>query len=291
MTRVLRAVAAAAFLIALVTGCTADDDVAPTSAATATDNPSEDTVEIGPQMELTFSAGRDGVLGMLLQVWQSEPVPDDDGPVTFEPSVYEVTAAIVDRLQAGLGPDAPLFDSRQYVVDAGRLDPDRPMVLSLTTRGSMAVTRDGGLTLHDAGGAVVGAIAPPTGGARFVPVDGSTVQIPVPAPPTDGTPAAPVTLSVADHALVSTEWRERSDGPSLFVDPTPWARTSGEAGWALAWAELIAAHPDADTQVMHDQLVCHGIGAVDKETWNLEPWRPDIGLLALMAARCNPTPE
>jgi hypothetical protein len=41
---------------------------------------------------------------------------------------------------------------------------------------------------------------------------------------------------------------------------------------------------------MHDQLVCHGIGAPDKATWNLEPWRPDVGLLAVLAAGCNPSP-
>ncbi len=39
---------------------------------------------------------------------------------------------------------------------------------------------------------------------------------------------------------------------------------------------------------MHDQLTCHALGAPDKETWNLEPWRPDVGLLAVLAAACNP---
>jgi hypothetical protein len=40
---------------------------------------------------------------------------------------------------------------------------------------------------------------------------------------------------------------------------------------------------------MRDQLACHALGAPDKATWNLEPWRPDVGLLLIMAAGCNPT--
>ncbi|WP_414647956.1 DUF2599 domain-containing protein [Cellulomonas sp.] len=40
---------------------------------------------------------------------------------------------------------------------------------------------------------------------------------------------------------------------------------------------------------MHDQFLCHALGAADKATWNLEPWRPDVGSMATLMARCNPT--
>ncbi|CPU68017.1 Protein of uncharacterised function (DUF2599) [Mycobacteroides abscessus] len=64
--------------------------------------------------------------------------------------------------------------------------------------------------------------------------------------------------------------------------------TAGTATAGSAGTQVVAAEPEADTPTMHDQLVCHAVGAPDKATWNLEPWRPDVGLLATMSARCNP---
>jgi hypothetical protein len=55
------------------------------------------------------------------------------------------------------------------------------------------------------------------------------------------------------------------------------------------WSALVAAEPEADAQNVRDQLTCHLIGAPDKATWNLEPWRPDVGLLETIAALCNPS--
>ncbi|MBC7292192.1 MAG: DUF2599 domain-containing protein, partial [Actinotalea sp.] len=58
------------------------------------------------------------------------------------------------------------------------------------------------------------------------------------------------------------------------------------------WSALgrrTALGTDATGPGMRDQLECHALGAPDKESWNLEPWRPDVGLLATLAARCNPT--
>ncbi|MBN0039242.1 DUF2599 domain-containing protein [Cellulosimicrobium cellulans] len=105
----------------------------------------------------------------------------------------------------------------------------------------------------------------------------------------DGPTAAwDVVVALGTQAVRSTDWGEREGGRSLAVDPTAWARAAGQAGRELVWAQVVAAEPEADTPTMHDQLVCHAVGAPDKATWNLEPWRPDVGLLATMAARCNP---
>jgi hypothetical protein len=105
----------------------------------------------------------------------------------------------------------------------------------------------------------------------------------------DGPAAAwDVVVPLGTQAVRSTDWGEREGGRSLAVDPTAWARTAGQAGQELVWAQLVAAEPEVDTPTMHDQLACHALGAPDKATWNLEPWRPDVGLLATMAARCNP---
>ena len=40
---------------------------------------------------------------------------------------------------------------------------------------------------------------------------------------------------------------------------------------------------------MDHQLRCHALGVPGKETWNLEPWRPEVDYLAYLLARCNPT--
>lgn len=98
-----------------------------------------------------------------------------------------------------------------------------------------------------------------------------------------------VTTTLGTTALRSAVWGEREGGRSIAVDPTSWARAAGAAGLDVLWTALVAAEPEADTPGMHDQLACHALGAPDKATWNLEPWRPDVGLVAVLAARCNPT--
>jgi hypothetical protein len=105
----------------------------------------------------------------------------------------------------------------------------------------------------------------------------------------DAGSGAAVTLATA--AVRDATWADRDDegGRSLQVVPTTWARTGGLAAEEGVWAQLVALEPEADSQAMHDQLTCHTIGAPDKASWNLEPWRPDVGLLATLAARCNPT--
>ncbi|MET7133980.1 DUF2599 domain-containing protein [Cellulosimicrobium sp. MI9406] len=104
----------------------------------------------------------------------------------------------------------------------------------------------------------------------------------------DDAAAWDVVVPLGTRAVRTTDWGEREGGRSLAVDPTAWARAAGQAGRELVWAQVVAAEPEADTPTMHDQLVCHAVGAPDKATWNLEPWRPDVGLLATMSARCNP---
>jgi hypothetical protein len=105
------------------------------------------------------------------------------------------------------------------------------------------------------------------------------------APPDDVT----VTTWLGAQGVRSATWGNREGGRSLAVDPTPWARQSGLVGEETAWAQLVASEPEADSSTMRDQFDCHALGATDKKTWNLEPWRPDVGFLATVAARCNPT--
>ncbi|ROS76523.1 DUF2599 domain-containing protein [Cellulomonas sp. PhB143] len=105
------------------------------------------------------------------------------------------------------------------------------------------------------------------------------------------TPPAVVaaTVTLGADALVSATWGEAEGGRSLAVVPSDWARQAGAAGADAVWSAVVAAEPDADTPGMHDQLECHALGATDKASWNLEPWRPDVGFVDTALARCNPT--
>jgi hypothetical protein len=83
---------------------------------------------------------------------------------------------------------------------------------------------------------------------------------------------------------------------TLSVTPTWWARANGgSAGGgvgALAWNELYSKFKNKGLNrnlgSMRNQLICHEIIAFLKPTWNLDEWRPDVGLLGTLAHACNP---
>lgn len=162
-----------------------------------------------------------------------------------------------------------------------------PATIALTSPGTFEPHVDGSVTVR-ADGAAVGGLAAPEG-ARLVAADDTHLEVRSATDGTSGRTDDDVTTTLGTSAVERTDWGDREGGRSLAVVPTDWAREAGQAGTDLVWAELVAADPEVDTATMHDQLECHAIGAPDKDSWNLEPWRPDVGLVATMAARCNPT--
>jgi hypothetical protein len=104
---------------------------------------------------------------------------------------------------------------------------------------------------------------------------------PVPAPP------------FVDHV----EWAKWGDMSSLRVYPTPAARAlAKQIDTKLqadeAWTEVLALSPDAAMPGLKEQFDCHWqwaeFGEPGKTSWNLEPWRPEVGADEMVAARCNP---
>jgi hypothetical protein len=160
-----------------------------------------------------------------------------------------------------------------------------PIAIELQSPGSFEINADGSVTVLDDAGTAVGGFTRPTRGARFTGVDETHVEL---TRPNDPGVRGEVSTHLGTAAIASTDWGEREGGRSVAVEPTAWTRDAGQAGAATAWAQLVDAEPEADSPGMYDQLVCHAIGAPDKARWNLEPWRPDVGLVAVMAARCNP---
>ncbi|MGY4099452.1 DUF2599 domain-containing protein [Nocardia sp. R16R-3T] len=116
------------------------------------------------------------------------------------------------------------------------------------------------------------------------------------AAPTPTTPLAALP-SVDPYAGVPlidhTTWTDGVDGPRLLVYPTEAGRREAFPNTEeRAWQEVLTHSPDADTPGMRDQFICHWVWArmvqPDKESWNLEPWRPAVGYQATVQASCNP---
>ena len=179
--------------------------------------------------------------------------------------------------------------------------------LALASPGALDVDTDGSITVLDGGGDPVAAIGPPAPPSdteddapriEVTDIDATHARVevdrirPLRGSESPGTPVRaeplPVTFVVGTQTIESATWGENEGGRSLAVDPTDWARYAGQAGLDLIHTQLVAAEPDADTSTMGDQLVCHAVGAPDKSTWNLEPWRPDVGLILTATAQCNP---
>ncbi|GAB6938927.1 hypothetical protein JCM11754A_24540 [Isoptericola variabilis] len=230
------------------------------------------------------------------------------GDVTLEVSVPGATlddphVRVTPDAQAGTATvtlERSVFDDAADADDAddadGTDDTGDPVVLALTSGGSFEPRVDGSVTVRtgkaagtaDTEGTAVGGLSPPQG-ARLVAADATHLEVRPLADAASGRPDDDVTTTLGTSAVERTDWGDREGGRSLAVVPTAWAREAGQAGTDLVWAELVAADPEVGTATMHDQLECHAIGAPDKDSWNLEPWRPDVGLVATMAARCNPT--
>lgn len=276
---------AAAVLAAALAGCTA-----PPSPDTATPAP---TPEGTRSAEIVLSGGdavrQDGTVVPVggVELWVRTL------------SVVDPTVSPADGADVQVGvttPESPV--PRVPVLD-----------LAGPPGSTVDVLDDDSVVVRDAGGAVVAGIGAPVldeaaraAGARVevgqdgpdavswdlvrdavVRTDGAVAEASV--------PAASVAGILSAGALESATWRDLDDegGRSLAVVPSSWARTGSLAAEELLWAQLAAQEPDAATQGVRDQLTCHVIGAPDKASWNLEPWRPDVGLLATLAARCNPS--
>ncbi|MHA7134825.1 DUF2599 domain-containing protein [Oerskovia turbata] len=321
--------AALAVAAALLTGCSPPDDAAPVpttppaSDVAASEGP-EPTVETatltadGIELLLTVPAEGGGErsdaagapAGSLTTV-----TPDEDGSSRVGFVLPAATAAAAAsgtpgaRSGGGAGEASGEASTEDTGDSGGATAAAVPASIDLVSPadGSLLRNGDGSLTVLDAAGTPLGGLSAPqatdmsgaAGRSAFVVAAPTRAEVRVRAggaassggpQDTAGTPPTwTVTTWLGARGVRSATWGEREGGRSLAVDATPWARQSGTVGEATAWAQLIASEPEADSRTMRDQFDCHALGAPDKATWNLEPWRPDVGFLATAAARCNPT--
>ncbi|MFD6093544.1 DUF2599 domain-containing protein [Oerskovia sp. NPDC060338] len=231
-------------------------------------------------------------------------IPDEDGSSRVSFGLAVPTAG------TGSGSDSGGEGGGDNGTGTGTADDSATATLDLVSPadGSLLRNGDGSISVLDAAGTPLGGLSAPeatepsgsTLRAGVVVVAPTRAEVRVKAAgvtpsgtagTTASTPPDDVTVTtwLGAQGVRSATWGNREGGRSLAVDPTPWARQSGLVGEETAWAQLVAGEPEADSSTMRDQFDCHALGATDKKTWNLEPWRPDVGFLATVAARCNPT--
>ncbi|MCC2307628.1 DUF2599 domain-containing protein [Cellulomonas chengniuliangii] len=248
-----------------------------------------------------------------------DPPATDDAPAPTAPAAQAPSSRTADDVRADGDPltagdvtltvEAPGPDPQTDTLDDGSVRltvavpegaaaPARVAALAAPVGSTFDVLGDGSVVLRAADGSFAGGLATPattTSGellkARLT-ADGADLLV-LDVSRLDGgadLPAGAVTVWFASRMLDRpADWGDREGGRSLAVDPTAWARAGGLAAQEGIWAAVVAQEPEADTNGMRDQMLCHALGAPEKEAWNLEPWRPDVGSFEMLAARCNPT--
>ncbi|MBU4213497.1 MAG: DUF2599 domain-containing protein [Actinobacteria bacterium] len=151
--------------------------------------------------------------------------------------------------------------------------------LSAVAGSTLSVQADTSVSVLGADDAWVGGVVVDGVGAGLAELPDGSLEL---------TAADGADLWLASQAVESLDWGTREGGRSLAVTPTPWTRSGSLAAEAGVWAAM-SADPEAATATMRAQLDCHLLGARDKDTWNLEPWRPEVGAAEMITTSCNPT--
>ncbi len=137
--------------------------------------------------------------------------------------------------------------------------------------------------------------------AEGVTADGMVVPVPVTAEgesvgpllegitPTKSDPLD-VTVMAASDLIASVTRKSVSQGTTWAVQPSAYGRAAAEwihSTWG--WPEAVRKGVPS-RQGLKEQYICHPMlqAARFKSYWNLDSWRPTVGLTATLVAICNP---
>lgn len=217
-----------------------------------------------------------------------------DGTVAYDSSLEHTDLAVQAfdhgvRIQTVLS-DADAPSRFEYPVD-------------VPAGGSIVTQDDGGITVLDAAGLPRGGFAAPW--ARDA--SGATVS-------THYEISGSTVVQVVDHAgaaypvvadpwlwidlIAGASWVRYSEGWTLKVSPTGWARANagayavGVAGWDELYSKYRNRGLNTNLAGMRDQFICHqqvvAVVSPGKATWNIDEWRPNVGYLQTVNSSCNP---
>nr|WP_297428017.1 DUF2599 domain-containing protein [uncultured Actinotalea sp.] len=152
--------------------------------------------------------------------------------------------------------------------------------------GLVAVDADGNLLFAvtqpqvvDARGRTIDAVVSVSGDRMLVSVEAADPEYPV------------VVSAAAISDLINKVTRTTTSRGYIWeVQPTAYGRAAAEwihAAWG--WPEAVRKGVP-NSQGLQEQYLCHPMSQVArvKPTWNLDSWRPTVGLPATIAALCNP---
>jgi hypothetical protein len=160
----------------------------------------------------------------------------------------------------------------------------------------------GGIIILNEKGKLIGGISPPwaiDSKGKEIPTyyeirNNSIIQI---VKHLESNPDYPI---VADpwlwrNLISSASWVRKNEGWTFSVKPTWWARANNGYYPAIAgWEELYSKYKyhglNTNLISMRNQYICHPMSqvAVLKSSWNIDEWRPNVGLWRTMKALCNP---
>lgn len=210
------------------------------------------------------------------------PTADPTDPAVVRESGTPVTSGPVTLWVTAPAVDVRTEDDGSVRVSA----PAGSLLLAAPAGATVSALTDGSAVVLDAAGAFLGGLTSDPWDVQVVQVGPEVVRL-----TTDSDQTATVSTGFwfTASAVASAVWGEAEGGRSLAVTPTAWARAGSQAAREGLWAQVVALAPDADLPGMRAQLECHELGAPDKATWNLEPWRPEVDAIEMIRSRCNPS--
>ena len=89
--------------------------------------------------------------------------------------------------------------------------------------------------------------------------------------------------------IASVRTVDDSRGEIYRVRPARAGRTAGIEELRIAWRQAVRRGVP-DRSGLRDQFLCHPLSIIarGKPTWDLESWRPSVGLSRTMLSGCNP---
>ncbi len=99
------------------------------------------------------------------------------------------------------------------------------------------------------------------------------------------TPDNPVNRDFIASVTVEQDY----SGTTYRVRPTRAGRMASNSELDIAWRQAVRAGVP-DRKGLRRQFLCHPMSIVAraKPTWDLESWRPTVGMVDMMLAGCNP---